>query len=233
MKMTREIAMDEARELVSDSALWPRVRDFLWDFASQVHPSWLESVETGKLECLKAGEPEDSQTLKLSNSQTLRRFILETLEIGPCFHDFPKNDWSRLLLLDGVTLLEIAKWLGALVCADSLRLVMDGPKVRALKAALPGVYPEVFSFTAYFSGFGFQCKDEEMRGNVDEVESIGYSMLMSMLAALPDALVSRLKFKLPKNLCSSAPPRLKSDECRKVVAKLLKLKFPEAHLLCC
>ena len=31
-----------ARSLVADAALWPRVRDFLWDFAPSIHPSWLE-----------------------------------------------------------------------------------------------------------------------------------------------------------------------------------------------
>ena len=44
MQSELPIAMDEARALVSDRVLWPRVRDFLWDFAPQVHESWLEGV---------------------------------------------------------------------------------------------------------------------------------------------------------------------------------------------
>ena len=39
-----DVTVEEARNLVADQALWPRVRDFLWDFAPQVHPSWLEDL---------------------------------------------------------------------------------------------------------------------------------------------------------------------------------------------
>ena len=54
-----------ARSLVADAALWPRVRDFLWDFAPSIHPSWLEEVESLKM---KGFNP---QAIKLSNHQTL------------------------------------------------------------------------------------------------------------------------------------------------------------------
>ena len=40
------MTIDEARALVADSALWPKVRDFLWDFAQQIHPSWLDLSNT-------------------------------------------------------------------------------------------------------------------------------------------------------------------------------------------
>ena len=46
------ITIDEARELAADPALWPRVRDFLWDFVPQVHPSWWEGLAG---ECQKPG----------------------------------------------------------------------------------------------------------------------------------------------------------------------------------
>ena len=36
--------IEEARELVSNRLLWPLVRDFLWDFSLQVHPSWGENL---------------------------------------------------------------------------------------------------------------------------------------------------------------------------------------------
>ena len=45
MEKAEAITLDEARELVGDAALWPRMRDFLWDFAPQVHESWMESLK--------------------------------------------------------------------------------------------------------------------------------------------------------------------------------------------
>ena len=235
------IDIGAARALVADTVLWPRVRDFLWDFAPSIHPSWIEEFESLKVEKF---EGISSQTFKLSNSQTFKRFILSTLGVEPCFHAFPKDDWSRLVLLDGQTLGLIVKWLGALACADALRRVTDGKTVRELKTALPGIYPEVFAYTAYFAKIDFQCGDAEKRsgesqdvGNrpsvVEDVVSTGMSIIESLLADVPSQLVSRLRFKLPKNLCTSAPPRLKKETCVAVVARLLKLKFPEAHSLCC
>ena len=214
------ITMEDARSLVGDAKLWPRVRDFLWDFAPQVHESWLEPNQ-----------------LSLRDSPRVKRYILESLGVEPCFHAFPKEDGSRILLLDGATLEAIAKWLGAIVLADDLRRVMDGATVRALKASLSGVYPEVFGFTAYFSGIDLKRKDAETRGegapSAENVVSTGLSMIDALLAPLPEALVSRLKLKLPKDTSAPAPLRSKPEACGKALAKLLKLKFPEAYKLCC
>ena len=227
-----------ARALVADAALWPRVRDFLWDFAPSIHPSWLEELES-----LKFGGS-TPQTIKLSNYQTIKLFILSTLGIEPCFHAFPKDDWSRLILLDGQTLELIVKWLGALTCAEDLRRVTDGKTVRALKAALPGIYPEVFGYTAYFARIDSQRRDAEAQGEesldagsrpsiAEKVVSDGLSIVDSLLADVPSPILSRFRFKLPKSFCASAAPRLKKESCGAVVAKLLKLKFPEAYRLCC
>ena len=49
MEKAEAITLDEARELVGDAALWPRMRDFLWDFAPSIHVSWLEE-KFGSLE---------------------------------------------------------------------------------------------------------------------------------------------------------------------------------------
>ena len=216
-----DLTIEEARTLVADSALWPRIRDFLWDFAPQVHETWLEGV-------FASADYNRLQSTAIE-SPRVKRFILETLEVTPCFHAFPKNDWSRLLLLDGSTLLEICKWLGALACADSLRHVMDGKTVRELKAALPGVYPGVFGYTMYFGEFVSRRGAETQSLPTALVEE-GYSLLMSVFSELPSSLVSRLKFKLPKGLCVSAPPReIKVSS----ILKLLKLRFPEAYSLCC
>ena len=214
------ITMDDARALVGDAMLWPRVRDFLWDFAPQVHDSWIEP-----------------SLLPHRDSPRVRRYILDSLGVEPCFHAFPKEDGSRMLLLDGKTLESIAKWLGALALADDLRHVTSGATVRELKSAFRGVYPDVFGYTAYFERDLSDLRDakdgEGGVGVVDRVVPLGLSMLHSSLGALPSSLVSRLKFKLSKNLCDSASLRLKQETCGRVLAKLLKLKFPEAYKLCC
>ena len=216
------ITMEDARALVGDAKLWPRVRDFLWDFAPQVHESWLEPKQ-----------------LSLRDSPRVKRYILDSLGVEPCFHTFPKEDGSRILLLDGATLESTAKWLGALACAESLRRVTSGEVVRGLKSKLRGIYPEVFSYTAYFKENDFQRRDAETQRLEDEVVSTGYNMLFSAIAGLPASLVSRLKLKLPKSLCDlcvSAPLRLEerpSQTNLSAVLKLFKLKFPEAYKLCC
>ena len=219
-----DMTVEEARSLVADQTLWPRIRDFLWNFAQQIHASWLEDV------------PGASQLTKLMDNPRVRGMVLEKLGVIPCFHLFPKEDWSRLLLLDGEILLEIAKWLGALACADSLRRVTDGAKVRELKATLSGVYPDVFAYTAYFKNLESAHGDSEPQ---NDVVSHGVSILVSMLAPLPESLVMRLKFKLPKNVSCCAVPREESKGSSvsllhsSFLSKLLKLKFPEAYRLCC
>ena len=209
------ITLDEARELVSNRLLWPRVSEFLWDFAPQVHESWLEPKQ-----------------LSLRDSPRVKRYILESLGVEPCFHTFPKEDGSRILLLDGATLESAAKWLGALACAESLRRVTSGEVVRELKSKLRGIYPEVFSYTAYFN---VAAKNAETAKTPEEIVATGFKILFSQLADLPKSLVARLKFKLPKSLCELCVLCGK-EECavsRSAVLKLFKLKFPEAYKLCC
>ena len=206
------ISMEDARALVGDAKLWPRVRNFLWDFAPQVHESWLEPNQ-----------------LSLRDSPRVKRYILESLGVEPCFHAFPKEDGSRILLLDGATLESAAKWLGALACAESLRRVTSGEVVRKLKSKLRGIYPEVFGYTAYFGEFASH-RDAEAQSLQTVVVEEGYSLLQSVVANLPSPLVARLKFKLPKGLCASASLR---EVKLSAVLKLFKLKFPEAYKLCC
>ena len=237
------MSIDDARALVSQPALWPRVRDFLWDFAPQVHESWLEDIR-GR-ETMDAGrEAVPSQVSRLASSPRVKRFILAQLGVEPFFHSFPKDDGSRLALLDGATLLAIIRWLGALACADELRKVTDGKTVRALKAALPGVYPDVFGYTAYFplsrGDEWIARRDAETQSLADQVVLTGFNILLSARTDLPASLVSRLKLKLPKSLCDSASlrettsPRDRKDAvAHAAILKLLKLKFPEAYSLCC
>ena len=177
------ITMEDARALVGDVKLWPRVRNFLWDFAPQVHESWLEP-----------------NLLSFRDSPRVKRYILESLGVEPCFHAFPKEDGSRILLLDGATLESAAKWLGALACAESLRRVTSGEVVRGLKSKFRGIYPEVFSYTAYFKENDFQRRDAETL-SAQRISEDGCKMLFSVLAELPEPLIRRMKLKFPKSLC--------------------------------
>ena len=231
------IGMEEARAIVGNAALWPRVRDFLWDFAGQVHESWLEGIagaETSDAEHVDVS----SLVSRLATVPRVKRFILAQLEVAPCFHAFPKDDGSRLLLLDGATLEGVARWLGAIACAEELRRITDGATIRALKAALPGVYPDVFGYVAYFSKNDFERRDAEALG-IEEIQTCGIGVLLSAVANLPASLYLRFRMKLPKQLCGlcdSASLRLKerpTPTALSAVLKLLKLKFPEAYSLCC
>ena len=229
-----DITIEEARELVSNRLLWPLVRDFLWDFAPQVHPSWVENLFSRRDAEAQSGKTSfeglcDSVSLRETKSSRVKRYILESLNVEPCFHAFPKDDFSRILLLDGVTLELIVKWLGALACADALRRVTDGATVRDLKNTLHGVYPEVFGYTMYFGEF-VSSRDAEAKGLQTVVVEEGMSLLLSALSSQPSSLLSRLKFKLPRDLCASVSSR---EMKLSGIFKLLKLKFPEAYKLCC
>ena len=238
MAEVASITIDEARALVSNQALWPRVRDFLWDFAPQVHTSWLDGL-CGH-ETLDARREDGSSIVSsLSSSWRIKKSILDSLHIEPCFHTFPKDDGSRILLLDGATLESIAKWLGALACADSLRRVTSGATVRELKAALPGIYPEVFGYTAYFGKLKVEKSGVE-KVTPQSIMDTGVACLFSFVSHLPQPLLQRLTLKLPRTL---QPGNLETSELlnfstsqplnRQLLLKLLKLRFPEAHSLCC
>ena len=222
-----DVTVEEARELVANQALWPRVRDFLWDFAPHVHPSWLE----GLFSCRDA---EALSVLQEMKSPRVKRFVLDSLGVEPCFHSFPKDDGSRMLLLDGATLESVAKWLGALACAESLRRVTSGATVRELKAALPGIYPEVFGYTMYFRDLA--AKNAKDAKTADEILAAGLEILASAVTGVSEPLASRLKFKIPKSLCGLCVPcgeKETSSIAFPTILKLLKLKFPEAYSLCC
>ena len=217
------IDIEDARALTGDGRLWPLARDFLWNFATQVHPSWLDGL--GGLA-----------------SPRMRAYALSRLGVEPCFHKFPSDDCSRIILLDAATMDAIAKWLGALACSDSLRRIMDGATVRGLKAALPGVYPDVFGYTMYFTQF--LAKHSAQAKCADDVLAAGPRILLSLFAHLPGKLVSRVQFKFPKDSpfaaaeadFASGGSGTAEDgytELKAAVLKLLKLKFPEAYLLCC
>ena len=223
MAEIEDITIEEARELVSNQSLWPLVRDFLWNFAPSIHGSWIED-KFGSL------EGKISKPLSLQTSAPIKKFILDSFHVEPFFHRFPKEDGSRLLLLDGTTLESLAKWLGALACADALRCVTDGAAVRELKAVLPGIYPEVFGYTMYFGGL------EVLKFGSLDVEKVGHELLVHNFSSLSAPLIQRLHLKLPKRMSDMEPPNFKTSKLPNLQAatlKLLKLKFPEAYKLCC
>ena len=225
MAEVASITIDEARALVANLALWPRVRDFLWDFGPSIHESWIDS-QTSKLPGREAPN--------LHTSWRIKKFILDSLGVEPCFHTFPRDDGSRLLLLDGATLESIAKWLGALACAEELRRVTDGATVRALKAALPGVYPGVFGYTEYFRKLKVEKLKVEKLTPQTIVET-GVQCLSSIVAHLPQPLLRRLSLKLPRNLeLSTSNFQLPTFNFQlSNLQLLLKLRFPEAYKICC
>ncbi len=207
-----DLTIDDARALVNDETLWPRLRDFLWDFAPQIHPSWLPEIPL-------AGE--------LASSPREKAWLLKTLGVTTgFFHTFPKDDFSRIALLDGALLLDLVRWLGVLHNAPALRRVTDGARVRALKAALPGAYPEAFPYTAYF-----RAEDTGAVAPAPEaVLADGMGILLAALKNAPVAVVDRLRKKLPRELSHVEEGKAPAPG---EFARLLKLKFREAYSLCC
>ena len=96
MSKEADITLDKARELVANPLLWPRVRDFLWDFAPQVHASWLEGIP-GRETMDARREADPSPASGPMSSPRVKKFILDSLGVAPCFHAFPKEDASRAL----------------------------------------------------------------------------------------------------------------------------------------
>ena len=103
------------------------------------------------------------------------------LESGE-FRSYPPGDLRRIELLPQETRDGIDRWLEALVRAPKWRTVLDGEKVKALRADYPGVYPEVFRYEPYFARF-------DRKGLKDD----------------PEALKLLLKLKFPEayELCCS------------------------------
>ena len=79
--------------------------------------------------------------------------VRDYLVRGGQFELFPAGVKSRLKLVDSETLLKIDMWVEALKNAPDWKGIVEGDKVRELKSRYPGVYPEVFRYSAYFSRF--------------------------------------------------------------------------------
>ena len=246
-----ELDLAEARSLISNGRLWPHVRTFLWDFALSVHPSWLKKLEGFETaDAGGVGESRLSLVSRLISSIRIKHYLLEQLHVEPCFHSFPVEDGSRLVLLDAATLDRVARWLGVLSSAAELRTVTDGTAVRALKAAFPGTYPDAFSFLVYFQKEMKEWKLSSLRSGLEETEdraqraerlvervlSRGYALMASYVSKFPDPLLHRLRLKLPVQTPFPSEfaqvDGVDATTLRAVIKKLFKFKFPEAHQLC-
>ena len=95
----------------------------------------------------------------VSNEQLWPR-VRDYLAEGKPMLDFslPEN---RFLLLDAETQKQIRLWLSALSQASEWATVIDGARVRQLRAGYPGVYPEVFRYLPYFSKFDLSQADSQ------------------------------------------------------------------------
>jgi len=79
------------------------------------------------------------------------------------FEVFPQGDLRRIAYLDEETQTSIAAWRTALEHVEEWRKVVDGARVRELRAQYPSAYPEVFRYSAYFTRFGGKIGDEAIR----------------------------------------------------------------------
>jgi hypothetical protein len=79
--------------------------------------------------------------------------VRDYLVRGGEFELFPAGVKSRLKLVESETLSKIDMWVEALKNAPDWKGIVEGDKVRELKSRYPGVYPEVFRYSAYFSKF--------------------------------------------------------------------------------
>ena len=202
------ISIAEARNLVA-SPLWPRIRVFLWDFASLCDPVRVKGVLLNR-------HPElATRLLSLATADgTLReprcaRAAERVLGVTPFLHTFPADDGSRLLLLSREDYNHLAQFLGAVACTSVLRRITAGADVRELKAALPGVYPEAMAFAAYFRRFeslfsqyapaesGDSSPVSRHSSLPEVVVSAGHSLVALALSHLPAPLIRRQRLRFP------------------------------------
>ena len=106
-----------------------------------------------------------NEARELISNRQLWPLVRSFLAAGGEMKDFslPEN---RLLLLDKETLELIRLWLDALSHAAEWKTIVNGAKVRELKAAYPGIYPDVFRYLPYFSKFDLQDHSKIGRAHV-------------------------------------------------------------------
>ena len=255
------LSIDSARTLVV-SPLWPRIRAFLWQFETLCDESRIRS-KVLMFECphVPDSEPANLRTCELANAlaATLRvaASALRALGVEATFHPFPSDDGSRLLLLSREDYDRLAQFLGAIALAPALRRITSGAEVRALKAALPGIYPEALAYAAYFRRF--EALFSSLSGGSaprplqEAVPAAGHALLALALSSLPSELLLRQRLRFPEgspadtalaecsHIPSSEPANLRTGEpangegaaAKDAATLALKLSNPsEYHTLC-
>jgi len=217
------ISLADARPLVA-SPLWPRIRAFLWNFASLCDPARLTAAfeapsSNGEEQAEGAGDPLVTRHSSLVTAEGLlgsprtARAAEQALGLVPFFHSFPAADASRLLLLSREDYDRLAQFLGVVALAPALRRVTAGADVRALKAALPGVYPATLAFTAYFRRHEPLFERLVPAGeaaNPAVVCAAGHRLLAAALSDLPPELLLRQRLRFPAG--SPADQALGADD---------------------
>ena len=233
-----DISLADARALVA-SPIWPRIRAFLWDFASQIDESRFE--EAGVAQSQQSQQDEKaSLTLRERNSPRVRSWVLRNLGVAPVFHAFPATDGSRLLLLSSEDYGRLAMFLGVVAFARALRLVTLGAEVRALKSAIPD-YRETLSFSAYFHRFAAlfeRFAPEGASANPAAVAAAGHGVLAATLSSLPAPLLLRQRLRFPAGstadvaLGGASAPSDHQAEAAQAALLALKLSNPQEYSLC-
>ena len=211
--MTQPIDMKDARALVRDERRWPLVREFLFGFASLADAARVDAA-CGDGTAARRGSPR------------VDAFVCERLGVTPLFHAFPAEDGSRLLLLAAESYQNIGLWLAALARADELRNVISGARVRELKAALPGVYPDVLKIVPYFHKWQLPAADG------DDFAVNGLRYLATALKDLPVELLGRQRLRFPVEREGGFTP-LDGGVSLEEVFRLMQIQFPKEYALCC
>lgn len=232
------IDLAQARALVR-SPQWPQISELLWGFAPL--------VDSGRRAAVFAAALPESAAATLERSMfqrpTASRWFLSQLGVESVFHDFPATDGSRLLLLSSADYLALADRLGVVAHAPALRRLMDGAKVRALRAALPGAYPEALRLEAYFHAWR-DLLAASAGGSGAEPPSVaairlaGLRLLATALSPLPPQLLLRQRLRFPPALDPGFEPLADDDGgktaemAKPCLAKMLQLTHPEQYAQC-
>jgi len=211
--MTQTPDMKDARALVRDERHWPLVREFLFGFAPLADAARVDAA-CGAGTAARRGSPR------------VDAFVCARLGVTPLFHAFPADDGSRLLLLPAQTYLNIGLWLAALARADALRNVISGARVRELKAALPGVYPDVLKVAPYFHKWQLPAADG------DDFAVNGLRYLATALKDLPVELLGRQRLRFPVEREGGFNP-LDGEVPFAEINRLMQIQFPKEYALCC
>ena len=248
------ISLADARPLVA-GPLWPRIRAFLWNFASLCDPARLTAAfeapsSDGEEQAEEAGDPLVTRHSSLVTAEGLlgsprtARAAEQALGLVPFFHSFPATDASRLLLLSREDYDRLAQFLGVVALAPALRRVTAGADVRALKAALPGVFPATLAFTAYFRRHEPLFERLVPAGeaaNPAAVLAAGHRLLAAALSDLPPELLLRQRLRFPAGSPADAAlareagsvPEASASGAALAAAKLaLKLSNPQEYTTC-